>query len=197
MCRKRNWRAKKTGSFRAGTKETPGKTHQDTKNVRRKIIYQRTFYRSRDVNRRCSAGVLAWTRGRLSWSSHGQFWQLSQGSENAKKIDSIKLSYYSIILYMHICTQYFVNKFSTLRLGSTYTVILQKVFPPRAKTSFCLSNQKLCVNILEPRHLIVNWAHFFSNVCSFYLFSDIIMELFILQFISSWLFENRIVIDSC
>ena len=65
----------------------------------------------------------------------------------------------------------------------------KKCFPPRAKTSFCLSNQKPRVNILEPRHLIVNWAHFFSNVCSFYLFSDIIMELFILQFISSWLFK--------
>ena len=138
MCRKRNWRAKKTGSFRAGTKETPGKTHQDTKKVKRKIIYQRTFYRSRDVNRRFSAGVLAWTRGRLSWSSHGQFWQHSRGTENAKKIDSIKLSYYSIILYMHICTQYFVNKFPTLRLR-TILLFYKNYFPHELRRVFvCL-----------------------------------------------------------
>ena len=193
MCRKRNWRAKKTGSFRAGAKETSGKTSLDTNKIERE---------KDSLTKEIFAGAEATTgssqRGRwpeLQDNPRDHLLGSSGNSldpvENAKKIDSIKLSYYSIMVYIHICTKYFVNKFSTswpeiiVAFGKFY----KKCFPPRAKTSFCLSNQKPRVNILEPRHLIVNWAQFFSNVCSFYLFSDIIMELFILQFISSWLFK--------
>ena len=159
-----------------------------------KYIDQRTLCRSRGDSRLFSAGALAWAPGQSSWSSHGQFWQLSRPSRKCQENwvhQTFLLFHYGVQLYIHICTKYFVNKFSTslpeiiVAFGKFY----KKCFPPRAKTSFCLSNQKPRVNILEPRHLIVNWAQFFSNVCSFYLFSDIIMELFILQFISSWLFK--------
>ena len=79
--------------------------------------------------------------------------------EKAKKLIPSNFLIIPFTVYIHICTKYFVNKFSTLGPGNiivAFGKFYKKCFPPRAKTGFCLSNQKPRVNILEPRHLIVN-----------------------------------------